>query len=452
MKPNQLEQYKRILRAIAAVLVVANVAGAFFYIWTKFYNMRIIFPFYYKGHLLMMAVYIILLLVFFYIYGGLKFGYLKSSNVILSQFLAVICTNVVMYFQICLLAAKLEAIVPFVYLTMVDLLIIVFWSIVISKVFKKLFPPRRLLILYDEYEPTDMLNKMKSRKDRYEVGEVRKVWTLSQDQLKVLVKKYDAVLIYDLHSELRNKILKYCYSESIRVYSTSKISDILVKGAENIHLFDTPILLFRNYGLSFEQKVVKRLMDIVVSTIILIVTSPIMLLVAIAIKLYDGGPVMFRQERCTINGKVFRIHKFRSMIVDAEKEGKAIPATDNDPRITPIGNFIRKTRIDELPQMIDILNGNMSLVGPRPERLEHVEKYTEEISEFKYRLKVKGGLTGYAQIYGKYNTTPYDKLKLDLMYIQNYSLLLDIRLILMTVKIMFMKESTEGFVNEKEDK
>ena len=233
------------------------------------------------------------------------------------------------------------------------------------------------------------------------------------------------------------------------MYSTSKISDILVKGAENIHLFDTPILLFRNYGLTFEQKLVKRIMDIVMSSIILVITSPIMLIVAAAIKLYDGGPVMFRQERCTINGKVFRIHKFRSMIVDAEKEGKSIPATDNDPRITPVGRFIRKTRLDELPQMIDILNGNMSMVGPRPERVEHVKKYTEEIAEFDYRLKVKGGLTGYAQIYGKYNTTPYDKLKLDLMYIQNYSVLMDLRLILMTVKIMFMKESTEGF-EEKE--
>ena len=174
-----------------------------------------------------------------------------------------------------------------------------------------------------------------------------------------------------------------------------------------------------------------------------------MLIVAVAIKLYDGGPVLFKQERCTINGKIFKIHKFRSMIVDAEKEGKSIPATEHDPRITPVGNIIRKLRIDELPQMIDILQGNMSIVGPRPERVEHVEAYTEDIPEFKYRLKVKGGLTGYAQIYGKYNTTAYDKLKLDLMYIQNYSLRLDIRLIFMTVKIMFMKESTEGFEKDK---
>ncbi len=449
MKPNKLEQYKRALRFMAALLVITSVAFAFFMIWTRFYNLRIIFPFYYRGHLVVMTVYIILLIVFFYIYGGLKFGYLKATSVILSQILAVICTNVLMYLQISLLSAKLADIRPFLTLTILDFAIIVFWSFVITKMFAKLFPPRKLLIIYGEYEPERMLKKMRARNDRYEIAEVRDIETLDWEEFTVLAHRYDAVLIYDLHSEVRNKILKYCYSESIRAYSTTKISDIMIKGAENIHLFDTPIFLFRNNGLTFEQKLVKRIMDIVVSLIILIISSPIMLLVALAIKIYDGGPVMFRQERCTINGKVFRIHKFRSMIVDAEKEGKSIPATDDDPRITPIGKFIRKTRIDELPQMIDILNGNMSLVGPRPERTEHVEKYTEEISEFEYRLKVKGGLTGYAQIYGKYNTTPYDKLKLDLMYIENYSLLLDIKLLFMTIKIMFMKESTEGFEETK---
>lgn len=451
MRPNQLEQYKRILRFVAAMLVIASVTLAFFFIWIKFYNLRIVFPFYYKGHWVVMVMYVILLFIFFYIYGGLKFGYLKPTSVILSQFISVVCANVLMYLEISLLSAELEAILPFIYLTAVDFVIIVFWSFIIAWGFRKLFPPRKLLIIYDEYEPARMLRKMAERNDRYSVGEVRRISSMSEGEFQNLAKKYDAVLIYDLHSELRNKILKYCYSESIRTYSTSKISDILIKGAENIDLFDTPILLFRNFGLTFEQKFLKRLIDIILSSVILVVASPFMLLVALAIKLYDGGPVMFRQERCTIDGKIFKIHKFRSMIVDAEKEGKSIPATDNDPRITPVGRFIRKTRLDELPQMLDILVGNMSMVGPRPERIEHVEKYTEEIAEFKYRLKVKGGLTGYAQIYGKYNTTPYDKLKLDLMYIQNYSLLLDIRLILMTVKIMFMKESTEGFEKQGEN-
>jgi exopolysaccharide biosynthesis polyprenyl glycosylphosphotransferase len=248
------------------------------------------------------------------------------------------------------------------------------------------------------------------------------------------------------------KRVKICFENDIRAYSTAKISDVLVRGAECIHLFDTPLLLYRNNGMTIEQRIIKRAMDIIISLLMLILTSPFLLISALAIKLYDGGPVFFRQERATLNGKVFRIHKFRSMIVDAEKDGKPRPTTEGDPRITPVGKILRATRLDELPQLIDILMGDMSLVGPRPERIEHVKQYTEEIPEFQYRLKVRGGLTGYAQLYGKYNTTPYDKLQLDLMYIQNYSLLLDVKLLLMTVKIMFIKESTDGFSEEKSKK
>ena len=177
----------------------------------------------------------------------------------------------------------------------------------------------------------------------------------------------------------------------------------------------------------------------------MVVALPVMLVTAIAIKLNDGGPVFYKQKRVTLDGKVFDILKFRSMIVNAEAAGKSIPATDNDPRITKVGKIIRATRIDELPQIINILKGDMSIVGPRPERVEHVEQYSRDIPEFSYRTKVKGGLTGYAQIYGKYNTTAYDKLRLDLLYIENYSFLLDIKLILLTFRILFKKESTEGF-------
>ena len=211
-------------------------------------------------------------------------------------------------------------------------------------------------------------------------------------------------------------------------------------------------MLVKGIGLNLEQRIMKRAMDIVLCSIAMIVAAPIMLIVAIAIKLEDGGPVFFKQERVTIDGKRFDILKFRSMIVDAEKFGEVIPATDHDPRITKVGNVIRATRIDELPQIINILKGEMSIVGPRPERVEHVEKYQEEIPEFVYRTKVKGGLTCYAQIYGKYNTSPYDKLRLDLTYIEEYSILLDIKLILMTLQIMLRKESTEGFKTDNDSK
>jgi exopolysaccharide biosynthesis polyprenyl glycosylphosphotransferase len=199
----------------------------------------------------------------------------------------------------------------------------------------------------------------------------------------------------------------------------------------------------RNHGLSMEQRVMKRMIDIVISGLGLVAVSPLMLLISILVKAYDKGPVFYSQERLTVNGKPFKIYKFRSMRVDSEKYGAQL-AKKHDSRITPVGNVLRNLHLDELPQLLNVFLGDMSLVGPRPERREIMEEYEKEIPEFSYRLKVKAGLTGYAQVYGKYNTTPYDKLKLDLFYVENYSLILDIKLLFMTVKIFFQKEVSEG--------
>ena len=253
------------------------------------------------------------------------------------------------------------------------------------------------------------------------------------------------MVINGVEGQLRNDILKYCYRQAIRTYVAPKVSDIIIRGASEINLFDTPLLLVRGRALSYPQRIVKRTFDLVVCSIALIIASPFMLIIAAAIKLEDGGPVFFKQKRATYDGKTFDILKFRSMIVDAEKYGHSIPATEKDPRITKVGNVIRAIRFDELPQLLNIIKGDMSIVGPRPERVEHMQAYGQEVPEFDFRLKVKGGLTGYAQIYGKYNTSPYDKLRMDLMYVENYSFFNDLKLILMTLRILLKKESTEGF-------
>ena len=444
MKSGGLDQYKRLIRFAFNILLLGCLMFFFIRIWDRNYNDWIVFPFYYKGFLLMGAFYALFFVIFSYILGGMKIGYLKSSSLMLSQTLALIAANVSIYLETVLLSARFVNVIPMIELTAIDIVVIFIWTFLVNRIFRKLFPARHILLLYEEYDPSVLLRKVNSRKDRYLIKKsmnVEEGW----DNITKEMRNYDAVFLCDIHSPLRNRLVKYCYANGIRSYITPKISDIIIRSSENIHMFDTPLLLSRNNGLSFEQKLVKRFMDIIISLVMLVITSPFMLVTAVAIKLYDGGPVFFRQKRCTINGREFYIHKFRSMIVNAEKEGEVIPATDDDERITPVGKVIRKTRLDELPQFIDILKGDMSVVGPRPERVEHVEMYTREIPEFSYRLKVKGGLTGYAQIYGKYNTTAYDKLKLDLMYIQNYSFLLDLKLIIMTVKIIFVKESTEGF-------
>ena len=225
--------------------------------------------------------------------------------------------------------------------------------------------------------------------------------------------------------------------------SIPKISDILLRNADSIHLFDTTLMLSRNRGLTAEQAFAKRAMDIVFSLLGLVIAAPFMLVIAILIKAYDGGPVFYKQERLTQDGRIFQILKFRSMKVQSENKGARLAMKDDD-RITPVGRVLRQIHFDELPQIFNILKGDMSLVGPRPERPEIARQYLEEIPEFNYRLKVKAGLTGYAQVYGKYNTTPYDKLKLDLTYIETYSFVQDIKLLMLTFKILFQKENTEG--------
>lgn len=445
------EQYKKTIRSLLSIILIFAQTAIFAHIWITEYNKYIVLPFVQKGNWFFCLVYLILAIVFLNSFDGLKYGTYRKTNLITAQILAAFTTDFIIYLQIVLLAARFVTILPILVMFFADVAIVFAITFGGNWLLQKLFPAKKTLVIFDSYSPEGFIEKARCRKDKFRIEQTISA-NVGIEALEELIKDFDCVIIYDVHSEKRNKILKICFENNVRTYATSKISDILTRGAECLHLFDTPLLLYRNIGLSFGQRIIKRAFDIVVSFIMLVITSPLLLISALAIKLYDGGPVFFRQERSTIGGKVFRIHKFRSMIVDAEKDGKPQPATENDSRITPVGRVLRATRLDELPQLIDILLGDMSLVGPRPERIEHTLQYSNEIPEFTYRLKMRGGLTGYAQLYGKYNTTAYDKLQLDLMYIQNYSFLLDIKLLFMTIKIMFMKESTEGFTEENSRK
>ncbi len=441
---HDLEQFKTLLRALVVLILVMCQSLIFAYAWLRFYNQLILVTFAGKGNVMMLFFYAAFLILFLHVFEGLKFGIHKTISMVISQVLAVITTNFTIYLQIVLMAKRFVTFIPMFYATIVSLISAVFLTVGSDFVFRKCFPPRRILLIYDAYEPSIFIKKLASRKDKYFVERVVNI-SVGIPTLEKLIRSAQGVIIYDVHSSTRNKLLKLCFKHDVRAYTTTKVSDVLIRSAERLHVFDTPLLVYSNNNLSFRQRFVKRSMDIIISLLLLSVLSPLFFVCALAIKLYDGGPVFFRQKRTTINGKIFNIHKFRSMVVDAEKDKKPCPATDNDPRITPIGRIIRFCRMDELPQLIDVLVGNMSLVGPRPERDEYTEKYTKAVPEFEYRLKVRAGLTGYAQLYGKYNTSPYDKLQLDLIYIQNYSFLLDIQIMLMTLKVIFLPESTEGF-------
>ncbi len=436
------EDYKRFIVFCLASLVIIAQAAVFAYVWYDYYRELIFEPFWRKGNWVLIAIYALVDTLFSKLYGGLKVGYLKRIDVFYSLTLATICTNVVAYLQITLINRWFLPAWPFLEMTLVQFLIIIAWIWGSRYIYSRLYRARRLLVIYGDRDPGDVIHKMNSRKDKYDIsGKVH----VSEGEQKIheMMEHYEGVIIWDLPSNIRNRYLKYCFAHSIRCYLSPKISDIILIGSDRIHLFDTPLLLSRNLGLSVEQRAAKRVLDIIVSGLGILVFSPLMLLIAICVKAYDRGPVFYFQDRLSMQGKEFRICKFRSMCVDSEKYGARL-ASKHDSRITPVGKVLRNLHLDELPQLFNVFIGDMSLVGPRPERKSIMEEYKKELPEFDYRLKVKAGLTGYAQVYGKYNTTPYDKLKLDLFYIENYSFLLDIKLLFMTVKIFFQKEVSEG--------
>ena len=446
------EKNKELVIGLVGILFILAFESAFIYIWFEDLNILKINPFANKGNWLIAGVYLVELVLLLKVYDGLKIGHLDRWNVILSQCLALFICNIIMAVQVILIVGDIhliaEILAAVVLLMLIDVCLANFLVYTFDALLRKLYPAKNILLIYDSYSPGDMITKFRKRQDKYNIRELVSV-EIDQQKLKEIISEYDYVMLYDVSSERRNELVKYCYMHNVEVYMTSKISDTIIRSAGNVLLFDTPLLHMINNDMTFGHRFGKRCLDLIIAIPMFIVAAPIMLMVAIAIKAYDGGPALYKQERCTLNGKRFMIYKFRSMIVNAESDGKARFALQNDSRITPVGEFIRKTRLDELPQLINILKGEMSIVGPRPERPEIIELFEKKIPEFSCRMKVKGGLTGYAQIYGKYNTTPYDKLKLDMMYIQNYSFWLDIQLILMTLKIMFIKESTEGVADKK---
>ena len=438
-------QYKRIIKCLSSAVIVALEAGIYGFVWTMHYNKIIVAPFWRRGNWLMIAIYMILLLFFEQTYGGFKVGFYKKWNVIYSQILSLFIVNVITYFQIALLDKKFHtpSIMGGVFLAQV--VVAVIWAFGFQFIYSRLFPQRRMLLVYGERPIFHLMQKISTREDKYQICNIIH-YGEGLDAIMDLIHNYDAMIIGDIPAHERNQLLKMCFGQGIRTYTVPKISDIINRSSDNLNLFDTPLLLSRNEGLKIEQLFCKRFLDSVCSAIGLILTSPFFLVIAMMIKATDRGPVFYKQVRLTKDRKEFMIYKFRTMIQDAEKDGHARLAANDDDRILPVGKFLRATRLDELPQLINILKGEMSLVGPRPERPELAAEIEKELPEFAYRLKVKSGLTGYAQIYGKYNTTAYDKLKLDLTYIRNYSFFLDLKLMIMTPKIMLMKESSEGVI------
>lgn len=451
-KIRKRESFKRLINLCLSAVCLLLEIGLFAYMWQFYFQFELVDPLqkiWYRGFLLENGIYSVILLFFSITYGGMRLGYLKNSEIIFSQIFATLMADVLIYAELCMMARSIFPIEMFLFMVLLQILAVILYVSIANRIYRKAFPPRELLLIHGDRPIEDICNKFESRKDKYKIKLYEHISIGADKICRDILQNYHngtitAVVIWDIDDKDRNVLLKFCYAHSIRVYVMPKISDVILVGAEELHIFDTPILLSREYSLSMEQRFIKRTIDIIGAVILLLVTSPLMLLTALAVKLYDRGPVLYKQIRCTIDQKQFYIMKFRSMRIDAEKDGVARLAQKNDNRITPVGRFIRKCRLDELPQLFNILKGDMSFIGPRPERPEIIAQYVEIIPEFVFRMKVKAGLAGFAQVYGKYNTSPYDKLKLDLTYIENYSVWLDLKLMFLTLKVLFMPDSTEG--------
>lgn len=433
-------------RSFYNIMITLAVVAIFGFFWYKNLNVLLEKEFLMKGNYLTILVYCVIVMLFVGLFGGYKIGISKKSHIILSQAIGLLFADGIQAIITVLMVGYRHLIFSII-ITMGKVFVLQFvcvfiLAIIFISLYFKVFPPYRMLHIRGNHD-NSLVEKFNTRNDKYVIeGEIG--YDADVEKINAAVDAYDAVIINDAPTAIRNRILKICFAKGKRVYITPKISDIIVRGAEKLDVFDTPLLFCRNTTFTVSQRMIKRFFDIFLSLFGLIIISPLMVLVSLAIFLYDRGPVFYRQTRYTKDGKTFKILKFRSMIPNAEKDGVARLAADNDSRITPVGKFIRACRLDELPQFFNILAGDMSFVGPRPERPEIADEYTKEVPEFAFRLKVKAGLTGYAQIYGKYNTTSYDKLKLDMIYVENCSLLMDLKLLLLTLKVIFIKESTEG--------
>lgn len=435
-----------------AVLPLLNTA-AFAVCWYAYYEKWLYLTFEGYGDYMVIGFFCALYTVFVHLYGGFDLLTSRVSELIYSHVISLAMTGFFMFVVLwMLIRAHVPHILPLLLCLAVCAAFSALWSLIASRLTDKIVPAKKTVLIYDNKEAyKNGVQIAKTQRNRLEmVGEAEASRPLDALEAQLRDTGAEAVLLCGIASSRRNDILKYCIDHDILAYVRPNIGDLLISNGQNLRMNHLPVLLCQRAAPSVFYLGFKRIMDILISGAALILTSPFMLATAIAIKAYDGGPVMFTQKRMTLNRKEFVIHKFRSMKVDADKGGKGIVTMQNDDRITPVGKFIRACRLDELPQLYDIFIGNMTIVGPRPERLETIELYEKDMPEFGLRLQVKAGLTGYAQVYGKANTSPYDKLQMDLMYIGEQGVLTDLKIILATIKILFMPESTEGFAEEKD--
>lgn len=439
-------KFKKSIMFLFKILIVVTAVGLYiggFKIWYE--APRLMF----KDNYVVGMVYLLVFYTLSYSYGAYRIGILRLRELIYSFSLALAIANFTGYSQLSLMLHRFIAVGPMILLTCAQVLAGTLLYVAANAVYFAINPARdALAILANPEDDERVLRKFLSESKRYRIVQ----YCHESDGDAAVQSAMDGqplvLMLGHGRPEFRSMVIRHCYETDKRLLMVPNVDEIFVHSAVRCQIDDIPAFLFRGHQMSSEQKLIKRAIDVAGSAAALIALSPLMLIAALSVRLHDGGPALYRQTRVTEGGRPFQLYKFRTMVQNAESNGAEM-ASSHDGRITPVGRWLRMLRIDELPQLFNILKGDMSLVGPRPERPELIEQYCRQYPEFRYRLKVKSGLTGYAQVFGRYNTLFEDKLKLDLLYIQHFSLIFDFYLMISTVKVLFMPSSSAG-VEEKD--
>lgn len=406
----------------------------------------------FKGdfHLRFLILLIVLLGLFFNIYGLFSLIRKRYTEIVLNLIVAVINIFIVAMALTFIFRDFEYSRIVIVNTAVFSFILLAIWQYIMHQWEARNLPQLRILIAAEQEEQDKIRQKMLKT---YGLANSI-ICTANSDKLQNLVKfiddKIDWVVIGEsLNIGQREAVLRYAKAKQKMIILVPTLYEICCRQMYLWQIDDLPTQRVSRMRLTLEQRVLKRSLDLVVAIIATVILLPLMLITAVVVKLDSPGSALYAQVRVGRNGKLFKVHKFRSMRQDAEAKSGPVLASEKDPRITRIGRFIRATRLDELPQLFDVLAGNMSIVGPRPERPFFVEQFIAEKPEYAYRHNVKPGITGLAQIAGKYNTTAYDKLVYDLIYIQNFSVMNDLTLMLQTFKVLITKSSTEGVQNNK---
>ena len=429
----------------AKVILFIVVLGIFFAGARIYYEETL---FYFWGNYILLLLYATNLYFTSKIYNSFNFGNAEIHEIILSWILSLIVSNILQYLMLSLLASFLLPVVGLLLILATQLILVVPLSIIINTLYNHLNPAHKAIIIYGKKEKADEYRGM-FRKNRKKF-EIKRV--VAQDEpilaLKGYISESESVFFLDVEEQIRENLLEYCFLNNKRTYILPTFSGVLLNTAGISWISNTPMFLPKSPEPDVGTRIVKRSMDIIISLLAIMLLSWMMLVVLAVTLLYDRRSAIYKQVRETKDGKCFTLYKFRSMRPDAEDDGIPRLTSKDDNRVTPFGRFIRRTRIDELPQLFNVLSGVMSLVGPRPERPEIAKQYEETYPNFALRTKVKAGITGLAQVYGRYNTAPDEKLFLDIMYIETLSIWQDVKLILRTVKVVFSLSSTEGIPSD----